>query len=70
MAMHNISFVKFQKKVCDFREIKYVVSELLTADSNMLTSSQMNIVFKFLIIIITGVRPEDEQALVNKSRCC
>ena len=53
MAMHNISFVKFQKKVCDFREIKYVVSELLTADSNMLTSSQMHIVFKFSINWLT-----------------
>ena len=49
MAMHNISFVKFQKKVCDFRELKYVVSELLTVNSNMLTSSQIYIVFKFSI---------------------
>ena len=49
MAMHNIRFVKFLKKVCDFRELKYVVSELLTADSNMLTSSNMHIVFKFSI---------------------
>ena len=42
MAMHNISFVKFQKGVCDFRELKYVVSELLSADSNTYVNFILN----------------------------
>ena len=50
MAMHTIGFVKFQKEVLG-NYLKYVVSELLTADSNMLTSSQLQIVFQFYTII-------------------